>query len=142
MKQLSRFQSIVFAIGGIMMAIGAGLFSFMIGQKVACIIFFVGTIAFTLMQASQTYEGNSLTVKRLKRIQAFANLMFIVAAILMVDTAYGFLMPLFADGKTSGTGYITYIELVYNKWVLPLLIAAILEVYTVHRLDSELKKEE
>jgi hypothetical protein len=67
--------------------------------------------------------------------------MFIVAAILMVDTAYGFLMPLFADGKTSGTVYITYIELVYNKWVLPLLIAAILEVYTVHRLDSELKKE-
>ena len=142
MKQLSRFQSIVFAIGGIMMAIGAGLFSFMIWQKVACIIFFVGTIAFTLMQASQTYEGNSLIIKRLKRIQAFANLMFIVAAILMVDTAYGFRMPRFADGKTSGTGYITYIELVYNKWVLPLLIAAILEVYTVHRLDSELKKEE
>ena len=37
-------------------------------------------------------------------------------------------------------GYYTYIEYVYNKWVVLLLIAAILEVYTTHRLDSELKK--
>ena len=34
--------------------------------------------------------------------------------------------------------YITY---VYNKWVLLLLIAAILEVYATHRIDYLLKKQ-
>ena len=28
----------------------------------------------------------------------------------------------------------------YNKWVVLLLIAAFLEIYTVHRIDSEMKK--
>ena len=141
MKQLSRLQSIVFAVGGLLMAVGAGMFSLMVNQRVAAIIFFAGTIMFTLMQAVQTYEGTIITIKRLKRIQSFANLMFVVAAILMADTAYGFLLPLFSDGDTAGTGYIRYIELVYNKWILPLLIAVVLEVYTVHRLDYELKKD-
>jgi len=34
-----------------------------------------------------------------------------------------------------------YINYVFNKWVILLLIAAILEVYTVHRLDRELSKK-
>ncbi len=47
-------------------------------------------------------------------------------------------MSLFDSNMSAG--YYTYIEYVYNKWVVLLLIAAILEVYTTHRLDSELKK--
>jgi len=141
MKQLSNTQSLIFLVGGIMMAIGAGAFVFGIVPKIACWVFFLGAIAFTLMQSAQTYEGQNITIKRLKRIQSFTNLLFILSAILMMDTAYNFLLPLFANGKTSGTGYITYIDMVYNKWVILLLIAAILEIYTTHRLDSELRKE-
>ena len=57
---------------------------------------------------------------------------------LMVDTVYNVLVSLFDSNMSAG--YYTYIEYVYNKWVVLLLIAAILEVYTTHRLDSELKK--
>ena len=34
------------------------------------------------------------------------------------------------------------LQLIYNKWVLLLLVAAILEIYTMHRISHLLKKEE
>ena len=37
---------------------------------------------------------------------------------------------------------MTYFNLIYNKWVMLLLAAAILEMYSMHRIASELKKEE
>lgn len=55
----------------------------------------------------------------------------------MVDADRHFLLPLF----TGKAGYINYITYIYNKWVVVLLIAAVLEVYTTHRLSSELAKE-
>ena len=90
------------------------------------------------MQMMQTYEGNDPTIKRLKRIQSIADIFFILSGMLMVDTVYHVLVSLFDSNMSAG--YYTYIEYVYNKWVVLLLIAAILEVYTTHRLDSELKK--
>lgn len=53
----------------------------------------------------------------------------------MVDNANALLLPYFHS-------YTRYLELVYNKWVLLLLVAAVLEIYTMHRLGSELRKEE
>ena len=32
--------------------------------------------------------------------------------------------------------------MVFNKWVLLLLVAAVLEIYTMHRISSELDKEQ
>jgi hypothetical protein len=138
MKQLSKLQSIMFLIGGLLMVISTGCFVFMWHQKVVCWVFLTGTVLFTLMQLMQTYEGNSFTVKRLKKIQAVADLFFVLSGIVMVDSAYQFLLPLFQNGQ--GTGYFTYIEYIYNKWVLLLLVAAILEIYTTHRIASELNK--
>ena len=86
------------------------------------------------MQLMQVYEGRSLVVRRLKRIQGAADLFFVVSGISMVDTAYGFLMRMF-------TNYEIYLTYFYNKWVVFLLIAAVLEVYTTHRISYELKKE-
>lgn len=116
------------------MVIGAGLFSFLIVQHVACWIFLAGALLFALIQGMQTYEGTDLTLRRLKRIQQMADLLFVLAGLLMADTAFGFFRPLFSNVSTYG-------ELIYNKWVVLLLIAAILEVYTVHRMDHELSKK-
>ena len=69
-----------------------------------------------------------------------ASLLFIFSGILMVDNAYHFLMPLFKSH--SDNGYVLYLTYIYNKWVLLLLIAAILEVYATHRIDYLLKKQE
>ena len=134
MKQLNRFQSILFAIGGMLMVIGAGCFAFMWQQQVVCWLFLAGASMFTLMQSMQTYEGSNFVIRRLKRIQAVANIFFMLAGILMVDTAYMFFRPLFNSS-------IAYIDFLYIKWVVLLLIAAFLEIYSMHRIDSEMKKD-
>ena len=134
MKQLNRFQSILFAIGGMLMVIGAGCFAFMWQQQVVCWLFLAGASMFTLMQSMQTYEGSNFVIRRLKRIQAVANIFFMLAGILMVDTAYMFFRPHFHSS-------IAYIDFLYNKWVVLLLIAAFLEIYSMHRIDSEMKKD-
>ena len=134
MKQLNRFQSILFAIGGMLMVIGAGCFAFMWQQQVVCWLYLVGATLFCLMQSMQTYEGTDFVVRRLKRIQAVANIFFMLAGILMADTAYMFFRPLFNSS-------IAYIDFLYNKWVVLLLIAAFLEIYSMHRIDSEMKKD-
>lgn len=134
MKQLSKTQNIIFLVGGVLMVIGAGCFAFMWQQEVVCWIYLVGAVMFATMQMMQTYEGNNPTVKRLKKIMTTADIFFVLSGILMIDNAYRFMQQVF-------TNYITYFQYVFNKWVLLLLVAAVLEIYTMHRISSELSKE-
>lgn len=135
MKQLSKLQSTLFLIGGVLMVVGAGCYAFLVAQQVVCWVYLVGALIFASMQVNHTYEGNSPTIKRLKRIMTTADIFFVLSGLLMVDSAYMFLRDSFSDT-------VTYLNLIYNKWVLMLLVAAILEMYTMHRISSELKKEE
>ena len=116
------------------MVISAGCFVFFWHRELMCWIFLLGAVLFTLVQAQQTYQGDDLALKRLKRIQSMAGLCFIIGGMLMADTAYGFFRPLFHN-------YIDYVTYVYNKWVVFLLIGAVIEVYTVHRIDYLLSKK-
>ena len=116
------------------MVVGVGSFVLLFNQRIFCWVFLLGAVLFALMQLMQTYEGNDLTIRRLKRIQDLSDMLFVIAGILLVDTAYGF----FKDFCSSYENYITYF---YNKWVAVLFLAAILEVYTVHRIDHELSKK-
>ena len=134
MKQLSKLQSILFVLGGILMVIGVGCFVFMFKQQIVCWLFFVGTLLFSTMQMMQEYKGKNNTIRRLKNIMNLADLVFIFSGILMVDNAYGFLRPAFSN-------QIVYFTYLYNKWVILLLIAAIMEIYTMHRIEWELRKE-
>ena len=135
MKQLTNMQSYIFLAGGILMVIGAGCFVFMWNQKIMCWVYLLGAIMFSTMQIMQTYEGRNEAVIRLKKIMTTADLFFVLSGILMVDTAYRFLQIVFID-------YITYFQYIFNKWVLLLLVAAILEIYTMHRISSELNKKD
>ena len=138
MKQLSRLQSLIFLAGGLLMVVGAGLFVFS-NKQLASWIFLVGAIAFVSMQMQQQYEVTNFVIRRLRHIMTLADICFILAALLMVENAYNFLLPLFVDHLQNGLNdYIIYIM---GKWVVMLLIAAILEVYTTHRISSELEKE-
>ncbi|MBQ9178468.1 MAG: hypothetical protein IJ140_05700 [Prevotella sp.] len=134
MKQLSKIQTIVFLVGGILMVIGAGSYVFMFQRAVMSVVFLVGALCFALMQLEQRYDGQNVVIIRLRRIQIIADVLFILSGILMIDSHYMLLKPLFSS-------YTDYIQYVYNKWIMTLLIAAILEIYTVHRLSSELEKE-
>ena len=135
MKELTLIQRIVFLVGGALMVVGAGTYVFMWHQQVFGWIFLLGAFLFSTVQFMQTYSGASMMVKRLKRIMNLANLLFVLAGLLMVDNAFGVLRPLFSDV----TDYLNY---VYNKWVLLLLIAALLELSTPHRISSELGKDQ
>lgn len=134
MKQLSKIQTLIFLVGGVLMVIGAGCFAFMWQQRVVCWVFLLGAVLFSVMQMMQAYEGCELAIRRLKRIQSLADILFVVAGILMVDTAWGFFRPFFSD-------VYAYLSYVYNKWVVVLLVAAVIEVYTMHRIDHELSKK-
>jgi hypothetical protein len=134
MKQLSKVQSILFLSGGAMMVIGAGCFAFMWQQHIVCWIYLLGALLFGVIQMMQTYEGSLLIVKRLKKIMTFADVLFILSGLLMVDMVFQFFKAAFSD-------YLTYYQLVYNKWVVLLLVAALLEMYTMHRIGHELSKE-
>lgn len=138
MKQLSKIQSAIFLLGGVLMVVGAGCYAFrFIYPKMllyTCWVFLVGTVLFSVIQAMQLYEGKSFVIHRLKRIQAMADICFILSGISMVDTVYAFARNWFSNYEM----YITYFK---NNWVLLLLIAALLELYTTHRISRELEKE-
>lgn len=139
MKQLSKLQSIIFLLGGAMMVVGVGCCVFQLFPTVMCWLYIVGAVMFATMQVMQAYEGRDITIKRLKKIQSLSDILFVVAGILLADTVYAntghsFFNELFANQEA----YVMYL---YNKWVILLLIAAILEVYTAHRINHELSKK-
>ena len=129
MKELNKLQTAIFLFGGILMAVGAG--TTLLGWGSAPYIFAIGALGFSSMQMQQRYEGQNFTIRRLRRMMLLSDVLFLVAALLMFASKGNFL----------GLSYITYIEYIYNKWVIVLLIAALLQLYSMHRIGSELEKE-
>ena len=64
---------------------------------------------------------------------------YLLAGLLMIENTYNFLLPLFLDYVRDGLN--AYLIYTMNKWVVVLLVAAVLEVYTTHRMSNELEKE-
>lgn len=138
MKQLSKLQSIVMLSGAFCMVVGAGLYVVGI-TAVTPWIFTAGAVAFALMQMQQTYDGRNLAVRRLRRIMTFGDVLFILSAVLMLENTYRFILPLFTTYINNG--YYQYVTYINNNWVILLLIAAVIEIYTTHRISNELEKE-
>lgn len=134
---MTKIQTLLFLLGGVLMVAGAGSYVMMWQRGAACWVFLAGACLFASIQMMQMRGGASLTVRRLQRIQSLAGVCFVLAGILMVDAVHRLLLPLFSG---SG-GYLAYVEYVYNKWVVLLLIAALLEMYTTHRIGYEAGKE-
>jgi hypothetical protein len=129
MRQLSKWESYVMLLGGLLMVVGAG--ANVLFCSWAPYVFAPGCLLFVAMQLRQRYEGKDFTIRRLRRIQIISDVLFLLAGLLMIANKGNFL----------GISYITYIEYVYNKWVITLLIAALLQLYSTHRIGIELEKE-
>jgi hypothetical protein len=139
MKQLNSLQNLIFLAGGALMVIGVAL-NFFDFQQVASCLFLLGAVCFGGMQMMQTYEGNNVVIRRLRRIMTLADVLFIVSGLLLLEQNFNFLMPLFQ--KNGMQGMIYYAQyVVHNNWVLVLFVAALLELYTMHRISSELAEE-
>ena len=129
MRQLNKIQTFIFLAGAVLMVIGAG--SSILMWKGAPYVFAVGALAFASMQMLQRYDGPSVVIRRLRRIMLLSDFLFLLSALLMFAS----------QGNFLGISYIIYIEYVYNKWVITLLIAAVLQLYSTHRIANELAKE-
>jgi len=130
MKQLNNWQNAIFLAGALLMAVGAG--TSILQWRWAPYIFSLGAVAFTSMQMLQRYDGPNVTIRRLRRIMLMSDMLFLASAVLMVASH---------EGHFFSLSYIHYIEYVYNKWVVTLLLAAILQLYSTHRISSEMEKE-
>lgn len=129
MKQLNRTENLIFLLGAVLMVIGSGANIFM--RSWAPYVFAMGALAFVLMQLKQSYEGRSLVIRRLRRIMIMSDVFFLLSALLMFANRSNFF----------GLNILTYIRYVHNNWVITLLVAAILQLYSTHRISSELEKE-
>ena len=129
MRQLNKLQTAVFLTGALLMVIGAG--ASLLNWALAPYVYCLGALGFASMQMLQRYDGPSVTIRRLRRIMLLSDLLFLVAGVLMFANRSNFF----------GLDQLTYLQDVYNKWVVTLLIAAILQLYPPHRIDSELSRE-
>jgi hypothetical protein len=129
MKQLNNLQNAVFIVGAVLMVAGAALW--MVCKSVAPWLFAVGALAFVAMQVQQRYEGDNFTIQRLRRIMLLSDVLLILCAALMFAD----------DGNPFGLDHLTWVNYVHNNWLVLLLIAAVIQLYTVVRIDAELKKE-
>ena len=128
MRQLSNVEVWLMLSGGLLMVVGAGASLFLAAW--APYVFAPGALLFAAMQMRQTYDGDDFTVKRLRRIMLLSDVLFLVAALLMFANQSNFL----------GLNYLSYIKYVHNNWIVVLLVAAVLQLYTSHRIAHELEK--
>jgi hypothetical protein len=129
MQQLTQAQSYIFLVGAVLMVIGAGIS--LLGWWFYPYVYSVGALCYASMQLLQRYEGTNVTIRRLRRLMIVSDFLILLTGVLM-----------FADFKNVfGISQIDYLQYVYHKWVVTLLIAALLQLYVTHRLDRELKKE-
>ena len=129
MKQLNKIQTAIFVVGALLMLAGAvmGLFKWTWFPYV----YAMGAICFASMQMLQHYEGGNLIIRRLRRIMLISDVLFLFTAVLMFAN----------QGNSLGLDWIYYLNYVKNNWVVLLLLAAILQLYTTFRIDHELEKE-
>ncbi|MBQ9656327.1 MAG: hypothetical protein IJV38_09965 [Prevotella sp.] len=129
MEQLSKWETLLMLLGGLLMVAGSGASLFL--QSWAPYLFAPGAVLFAAVQMRQRYNGRNFVIRRLRRMVLVSDVLFLVAALLMLAGQSNFL----------GLDYLSYIKYVHNNWIVVLLVAAILQLYTSHRIANELEKE-
>ena len=116
-------------LGGLLMVVGSGANILLCSW--APYAFAPGALLFFAMQLRQRYEGRDFTIRRLRRIQMISDVLFLFAGLLMIANQSNFLE----------IDQLSYIKYVHNNWVVVLLVAAVLQLYTGHRIANELEKD-
>ena len=123
-------------LGGVLMVAGAVSYILFFGQEVAAWCYLIGAVVYTVVQALQTEDDEGgVVLHRLHQLQRLSGLLLVLSGLLMVDDVYLWLLPLFSD-------YFTFVTYLYNKWVLLMLIGALLQLYTTLRIASLKNKEQ
>lgn len=123
MKELTKFQAILYNLGGVLMLIGAIMPMEPSLTTYAAYIYTSGALAFGCMQLQQRYEGRNPALIRLRRQQIIASFLLIVAGFMFIMKV-NYIAPFRGD-----------------EWQVALCIAAFIELYTAFRIPAEIKKE-
>lgn len=123
MKELTKFQAIIYNLGGVLMLLGAIMPMEPSLTNYAAYIYTCGALAFGCMQLLQRYEGKNVALIRLRRQQ-------IIASFLLIAAGFMFIMKVNAIAPFRG-----------DEWQVALCIAAFIELYTAFRIPAEIKKE-
>lgn len=116
------YRTHLYHLGGIMLVLGSIIPLFDPTLHIAAYVFGIGALLFCPIQAYDRYEGNNFIIRRLRRQQVLGVLMIAVTAALMFSTH--FQLPPFRG----------------SEWKVTLMIATVLELYTIFRIDRESKK--
>ena len=122
MKELDQRLILLQQIGALLMLGGAAVF--LLKPVWAAILYSAGVLLYAPLRMLQRYDGQNFVIRRLRRQQLLGQLAFLCAACCMVMQAFNF-------------GFARR-----NEWVVCLVIACILELYTTFRIPAELKKEQ
>ena len=114
------FQTILYRIGGGLIVLGSLLPLF--APTAAPFVFALGALLFGCIQIADRYDGKNFIIKRLRRQQVMGALLLIVTGYLMISS------------------YFQWTPFRGSEWKVTLMIAAILELYTIFRIDYESKR--
>ena len=143
MKQPTKRNNIIMLTGGMVMVLSAGLLMLAafnsqqawaeVAQKTVSILFFIGAIAYTAAQRQMAYASTDFTLNRLFSLQFLSGFCFVIAGLDMTEQYWTILKPLVVKDIDS---YFIYLRVVYNNWVVLLLIGGLLQLYTSHRIAN------
>ena len=146
MNQSSSIENILMLVSGLLLAAGAGCYAFLLLRPLAAVCFLAGAVGFCFIQQRQIValrRDGGLTLRRLCTIMTFAHVLFLLSGLLMIEEQYQPIGRWLAErDMTGGSRYISFVTLVYGKWVVMLLIASVLELYTTQRISAETKGKE
>lgn len=122
MKNLNKWQNLIFMSGAVISLVGA--FSYWFMGKMAAYIYIVGILMFVFMQIQQRYTGQNPTIRRLRKIQLYGAACLVLTGILLL---------------LNNTYYMgIYFR---NEWLVSFAIGSLMELYTSFRIPDELEKE-
>ena len=105
---MKKYYPVIFMAGAVLVLCGAAV---MVTQwAYAPYVYSAGALMVAGVQFADGYEGNDITMKRLRKQQVFGAILLLLAGLFMFTTRH-------------------------NEWVVCLTIAAILELYTVYRMS-------
>lgn len=124
MKTLTKTQSLVYGIGGLLLIAGAALPAFPELLFAAPYVYSLGAVLFCSMQMLARYDGANLTLRRLRRQQLAGAVLLLVAGGLMFM-------------HVLGTGPFRQ-----DEWKVVLAIGTVFELYAAFRIPAELEKKQ
>ena len=107
-------KRVLYVLGGVLMVAGACLF--VTRLAVSPYLYLAGAVLFGWAQVTDKTADDTLVVRRLRRQQLIAAFLLVVAGVLMLT-------------------------LRHNEWVVCLLVAAVIELYTSFRLSREMERK-